>query len=71
MKKLYVGNLDYRMSDQDEVRAMFEAYGVVVRFAWPLDREAERALSALNGCLYQGRPMRVAEATPLSSARPR
>lgn len=77
MKKLYVGNLPWRI-DNDQLRALFEAFGTVHSAAVVTDREtgrsrgfgfiemdpadADNAMSELNGKEQDGRPLRVNEA---------
>ena len=80
MKKIFVGNLDYNVSEED-IRGAFEAHGAVdsvsvVRdretgqprgFAFvemPNDDEAGRAIQALNGQTLGRRPINVNEARP-------
>lgn len=78
-KRIYVGNLPFS-SSQEDVTALFEAYGRVVSCALPTDRDtgrprgfgfvemddgdAEKAIDALNGQTFQGRPLTVNEARP-------
>ena len=78
-KRIYVGNLPFSSSEED-VTALFEAYGRVVSCALPTDREtgrprgfgfvemderdAEQAINALNGQDFQGRSLTVNEARP-------
>lgn len=83
---IYVGNLPYRMGD-DELRDLFEAHGAVDSARVIMDREtgrskgfgfvemsdnsaAEAAIEALNGQDINGRPLRVNEARPRED-RPR
>ncbi len=77
MKKLYVGNLPWRVDD-DQLRSIFEAYGTVHSASVITDREtgrsrgfgfvemdpssADNAMSELNGKEQDGRPLRVNEA---------
>lgn len=78
MKKLYVGNFSFRMTDAD-LRSLFEPYGVVESanivtnpetgksrgFAlvnMPNDEEAEKAMAGLNGRESEGRALTVNEA---------
>lgn len=78
MKKLYVGNFSFRMTDAD-LRSLFEPYGVVESanivtnpetgksrgFAlvnMPNDEEAEKAMVGLNGRESEGRALTVNEA---------
>jgi RNA recognition motif-containing protein len=79
-KKLYVGNLDYGVSDSD-LEQMFAAHGTVVSAQVITDRdsgrskgfgfvemgtdqEAQAAISALNGKDVSGRNLTVNEARP-------
>ena len=78
-KRIYVGNLPFN-SSQEDVAALFEAYGTVHSCALPTDREtgrprgfgfvemddsdAEQAIGALNGQDFQGRTLTVNEARP-------
>ena len=79
-KKLYVGNLAYRMSDSD-LQQLFEPHGTVVSAQVIMDRdtgrskgfgfvemgsddEAQAAIAALNGHEVEGRPLTVNEARP-------
>ena len=59
---LYVGNLNYKVREQD-LRDVMEEYGTVdsVRI---ITTEASNAINALNGAEYVGRPMVVKEALP-------
>ncbi len=83
MKKIFVGNLDFRTTE-DSIRSLFEKYGVVDRVSVVTDREtgrsrgfafvempntaeADRAIAALNGTNHDGRPLRVNEAQPKTS----
>ncbi len=83
---IYVGNLPYRMSD-DELRQTFEAFGAVDsakiimdKFTerskgfgfveMPNDDEANAAIKSLNGSDSGGRPLKVNEARPRDD-RPR
>lgn len=77
MKKLYVGNLPFRAT-QDEIQALFAQHGQVQSVALINDREtgrprgfgfvemddegAAKAISALNGYEMGGRALRVNEA---------
>ncbi len=80
MKKIYVGNFPFSMTDS-ELRAMFEPYGAVDSASVVTDRdtgrsrgfgfvsmtndeEAERAMAALNGKDSGGRALTVNEARP-------
>jgi RNA recognition motif-containing protein len=80
MKKLYVGNLNFAMGNQD-LEEMFSAYGQVNSAAVIMDRdtgrskgfgfvemanddEAAAAISALNGKEMNGRALTVNEARP-------
>ena len=76
MKKLYVGNLAWGVTD-DDLQQMFAEYGSVASAVVITDRETGRsrgfgfveledggdqAIEALNGQDLQGRPLRVNEA---------
>lgn len=78
MKKLYVGNLCFHMTDP-ELRSLFEAYGAIESsrivinpetgrsrgfaiVAMPNDKEAQEAMAALNGKEIEGRVLSVNEA---------
>ncbi len=76
MKKLYVGNLAWGVTD-DDLRNAFGEFGTVSDAVVISDREtgrsrgfgfvtlddgADQAIEALNGQDLQGRPMRVNEA---------
>lgn len=77
MTKLYVGNLPFSATD-DSVRALFSKYGTVEKVSLITDREtgrprgfgfvemsnadASRAMQALNGSDFDGRPLKVNEA---------
>jgi cold-inducible RNA-binding protein len=76
MKKLYVGNLAWGVSD-DDLQQLFSEYGSVASAVVITDREsgrsrgfgfveledgADQAIEALNGQDLQGRPLRVNEA---------
>ncbi len=80
MKKLYVGNLSYDMSES-ELRELFEQHGEVASAALVMDRETGRprgfgfvemtddaqanaAIEALNGQNIGGRDLTVNEARP-------
>jgi RNA recognition motif-containing protein len=79
-KKLYVGNLNYGVSDST-LQQMFEPYGTVQSAQVIMDRdtgrskgfgfvemgsdqEAQAAIAALNGKEVEGRPLTVNEARP-------
>ena len=84
MKNLFVGNLPFRLSEADlaqNLRALFEGFGVVGRVSVVTDREtgkprgfafvemedddaADKAIAALSGTDFQGRPLNVSEARP-------
>lgn len=83
MKKLYVGNLSFEVTD-DELRQMFETHGAVESAKIATDRdtgrsrgfgfiemstnnEAEAAISALNGSQVGGRTLIVNESQPKTS----
>lgn len=78
MKKLYVGNLCFHMTDP-ELRSLFEPYGIIessrivvnpetgrsrgfALVAMSNDNEAENAMAALNGKEVEGRALSVNEA---------
>ena len=76
MKKLYVGNLAWGVTDED-LQNLFSEYGGVASAVVITDREtgrsrgfgfveledgADRAIEELNGQELQGRPLRVNEA---------
>jgi RNA recognition motif-containing protein len=80
MKNIYVGNLDFRTSEE-ELRQLFEAYGTVERVNMIRDRdtgqprgfafvemtndaEAEKAVAGTNGSNVGGRNLNVSEARP-------
>lgn len=80
MKKIYVGNFSFNMSEE-ELRSMFEPYGNVESATLVTDRdtgrsrgfgfvtmsnddEAEKAMAALNGKESGGRALTVSEARP-------
>jgi cold-inducible RNA-binding protein len=79
-KKLYVGNLDFNVTD-GELAKMFEAHGTVTSAQVIMDRdtgrskgfgfvemgsdqEAQAAITALNGQAVNGRSLTVNEARP-------
>jgi RNA recognition motif-containing protein len=75
--KLYVGNLPFSATDEG-VRALFSKHGTVEKVTLITDREtgrprgfgfvemsnadASRAMQALNGADFDGRPLKVNEA---------
>jgi RNA recognition motif-containing protein len=77
LTKLYVGNLPFTATE-DSVRALFTAHGTVEKLSLITDREtgnprgfgfvemanadAARAMQALNGADFDGRPLRINEA---------
>ena len=80
MKNIYVGNLDFRTSEE-ELRQLFEGYGTVERVNMIRDRdtgqprgfafvemtndaEAEKAVAGINGSNVGGRNLNVSEARP-------
>lgn len=80
MKKIYVGNFSFNMTEE-ELRSMFEPYGNVESatlvtdrdtgrsrgfgfVAMSIDEEAEKAMAALNGKESGGRALTVNEARP-------
>jgi RNA recognition motif-containing protein len=83
-KNLYVGNLSFRTT-ADDLREAFGQYGTVTRAQVVSDRETgksrgfgfvemaeggDAAIEAMNGALFQGRPLTVNEAKPRED-RPR
>ena len=74
MKRIYVGNLDYGVSE-NSIRELFEKYGTVESVAFIIDKEsgrfrgfcfinmddigAERAVAKLNNFVLAGRKMEV------------
>jgi RNA recognition motif-containing protein len=77
---IYVGNLDYEISQQD-LEEVFTEYGTVKRVHLPTDRETGRkrgfafvemgteteeasAISALDGAEWMGRSLKVNQARP-------
>ena len=83
MKKLFVGNLPYSVTE-DEVRTMFAEFGEVQGVIIPTDREtgkprgfafvemaqdaeADKAITAVNGRKLGGREVNVNEARPRES----
>ena len=80
MKKIYVGNFSFSLTEQD-LRSMFEPYGAIESATVATDRdtgrsrgfgfvsmsnddEAEKAMAALNGQDSGGRALTVNEARP-------
>ena len=78
MKDIFVGNLDYKTSE-DELRQLFAAYGPVDRVSIVIDRysgqprgsafvemasagDADKAITELNGTELHGRKLDVNEA---------
>jgi RNA recognition motif-containing protein len=75
--KLYVGNLPFTATE-DSVRALFTPHGAVEKLSLITDRDtgsprgfgfvemanadAARAMQALNGADFDGRPLRINEA---------
>lgn len=86
LKRIYVGNLPYSAYD-DDVRALFEAYGEVHSVDLIIDRQtghprgfgfvemdestADEAIENLNNAEFQGRRLRVNEARPKQDRGPR
>jgi RNA recognition motif-containing protein len=86
MKSIYVGNLDFRTTEE-ELRKIFGGYGQVDRAEIVLDRdsgqprgfafvemtndvEGEKAIAGLNGTLIEGSPLKVSEARPKGERSP-
>ncbi|HEY7404512.1 MAG TPA: RNA-binding protein [Candidatus Angelobacter sp.] len=80
MKKIFVGNFSFQMTEAD-LRALFEPYGAIEAVTVATDRdtgrsrgfgfvsmtndeEAEKAMAALNGKESAGRALTVNEARP-------
>jgi cold-inducible RNA-binding protein len=80
VKKIFVGNLDFKATEES-IRSLFEQHGTVERVSLMTDRdtgrsrgfafvemtdsaEAERAIAALNGFNFGGRALNVNEARP-------
>jgi len=80
MKNIFVGNLDFKTTEED-LRKLFEGYGQVDRISILTDRETgrsrgfgfvemangedgEKAIAALNGQQVAGRKINVNEARP-------
>jgi cold-inducible RNA-binding protein len=80
VKKIYVGNFSFHMTEQ-ELRALFEPFGAIDSASvatdrdtgrsrgfgfvqMPNDDEAEKAMTALNGKDSGGRALTVNEARP-------
>ena len=77
MTKLYVGNLPFTATDE-AVRTLFSTHGTVEKVSLITDRDtgrprgfgfvemsnadASRAVQALNGADFDGRPLKVSEA---------
>ena len=77
MTKLFVGNLPFTATEET-VRALFSKHGTVEKVSLITDRDtgrprgfgfvemsnedASRAIQALNGADFQGRPLKVNEA---------
>jgi len=86
MSKIYVGNLPFS-ADEAAVRALFEAHGTVESVSLINDREtgrprgfgfvempsadASRAMQALDGKDFGGRPLKVNEAQERERGAPR
>lgn len=85
MTKIYVGNLPFGATEE-AVRALFASHGTVEKCSLMTDRDtgrargfgfvemsnsdASRAMQALNGTDFEGRPLRVNEAQSRSSGGP-
>jgi RNA recognition motif-containing protein len=84
-KRIYVGNLPYRITE-DEVRDLFQEHGTVLSVNLINDREtgqprgfgfvemedqgADTAIEALNNSSLGGRTLKVNEARPRENRRP-
>lgn len=85
-KRLFVGNVPFRIDAQD-LRALFEEVAPVTDFFWPTDRETGRkkgfcfvdvneadmaaVIEAMNGKEVEGRQLAVNEAQPREERAPR
>jgi cold-inducible RNA-binding protein len=86
MKSIYVGNLDFRTTEE-ELQKSFEVYGQVDKVTIVLDRdtgqqrsfafvemtndvESEKAIAGLNSSLMKGRTLYVNEARPKGERSP-
>ncbi len=86
-KKLYVGGLPYKTSNE-ELKAHFEAAGTVTSATIIMDKmtgrskgfgfvemendsDAEKAISMFDGKDYEGRNLTVNEARPMEPRQPR
>ncbi len=85
MKKLYLGNLPFRATEQ-ELKELLGQHGEVISVALPMDRETGRprgfgfaemedagalkAIAALDGADFQGRNLRINEARPRGAGPP-
>ncbi|MFN0096716.1 MAG: RNA recognition motif domain-containing protein [Dehalococcoidia bacterium] len=85
MKKIYVGNLAWGVSD-DELRRAFEPFGAVASARITTDREtgrsrgfgfvemedadANQAIASLHGAILNGRALTVNEAMPRDPSAP-
>ena len=86
MKNIYVGNLDYKVTEE-ELRTAFEAYGKVDNVTILRDRdtgqprgfafvemandeEAQKAITGTNGSQIGSRTVNVNEARPRTERRP-
>jgi RNA recognition motif-containing protein len=86
LKKIYVGNLSYNVSD-DDLASLFSQYGEVNSASVVMDREtgrsrgfgfvemddsaADTAIQSLNGQQHMGRTLTVNVARPREQRRPR
>ncbi len=87
MKNIFVGNLDYGVTE-DSLRQLFEPYGAVERVNIIRDRDtgqprgfafvemsdgeqADKAIAELNGTTLGSRALNVNEARPKTSSGPR
>ena len=86
MKSIYVGNLDFRTTEE-ELQKSFEVYGQVDKVTIVLDRdtgqqrsfgfvemvndaEGKNAIAGLSGSLMEGRTLKVNEARPKGERSP-
>ena len=85
--KLYVGNISFRMTD-DDLQKVFAEYGTVQSATMVMDREtgrprgfgfvemstaeeAQAAITGLDGAMVEGRNLRVNVARPREDRGPR
>ena len=86
-KKLYVGNLSYKVTE-DDLRGLFKEFETVTEVSLVTDRatgrsrgfgfvefssgdDADKAIESFNGKMIQGREIVVNEAKPRKDRKPR